>query len=342
MSASSKMVVSLALVFGFAGGAVPSRAVQEAAPQSSATQSAPSQAAPSQWDMPAWQKAAGGKLEFNVASVKQDTSPSAQARVMPTSNVPLAPGDAYPENGGLFRATRWPLIVYISFAYKLMPDQLQALSTELPRWAVSDTFDIEARADANPTKDQMRLMMQSLLEDRFKLVLHSESHERPVFALILEKPGKTGPQLQPHTNGSPECPPATAASALPISTATVAGGFPSECGSIVLVPFAKAGRIGIGARNVSMHLIASTISGAGKMIGDLGRPVVDKTGLSGTFDFLIQFAPQLPAGVKFPTEDDSAPTFLEALKDQLGLKLDAQTAQIQEIVIDHVDHPTEN
>ena len=61
-----------------------------------------------------------------------------------------------------------------------------------------DRFDIEARSTANPTKDQMRLMMQSLLVDRFKMKAHIEQKTRPVFELLLAKRGRTGPQLRPH------------------------------------------------------------------------------------------------------------------------------------------------
>lgn len=305
-------------------------------------ESAPNSASKPESVVPEWQKAAGGHLEFDVASVKQSEATSAGSRTMPTSNVPLSPGDAFSPTGGLFQATHWPLIVYITFAYKLSPDELQPLTEELPKWVLTDFFDIEARASGNPTKDQFRLMMQSLLADRFKLALHTETRSGPVYALVLDKPGKFGPQLQPHTADSPACPPS--GSELPIAASTVAGGFPSQCGSIAIIPSSKPGRIGFGARNVTMGLIAGTISGAGKFIGDLGRPVIDGTGLSGTYDFLIDFAPDLPAGMKMPGQDatDTAPTFLEALKEQLGLKLEPRTGDVSQVVVDHVEKPTPN
>jgi uncharacterized protein (TIGR03435 family) len=320
-------LATLALVFFTAA---PAPAQPPANPPSPAIQSA----------VPAWQAAAGGKLEFEVASVKQSKSgpPSGGP---PSSNVPLTPGEAYPPNGGLFRATRWPLLAYITFAYKIEPDQLQTLASQMPKWASSEFFDIEARADGTPTKDQMRLMMQSLLADRFKLTLHSETQQRSVFGLVLDKPGKTGPQLKQHSDDSPPCPAATADAAIPVATATVAGGFPAVCGSIMFVPSSTPGRIGIGGRDVSMALIASTLSAAGNFVGSLTRPVLDQTGLTGTFDFLLQFAPELPVGVKFQA-DDTAPTFLEALKEQLGLKLDPQTGRVEAITIDHVEPPSEN
>ena len=296
----------------------------------------------SQTIVPEWQKAAGGHLEFDVSSVKQSNSAGVPRGGLPTSNVPLTPGDAYPPNGGLFQASHWPLIAYVTFAYKLRPDQLQGLSTALPSWALSDAFDIQARAQGAPSKDQMRLMMQSLLVDRFKLAVHTETHDRQIFGLVLDKPGKLGPQLKQHTGDLPACTQMTADSTLPISTSTVDGGFPSVCGSLMMMPPTKSiSALGIGGREITMDMIASTISAAGGFIGGLSRPVQDKTGLTGTFDFLIQFSSQMPFGQKSPT-DDAAPTFLEALKDQLGLKLDPQNGPVEDIVIDHIDHPSEN
>lgn len=291
--------------------------------------------------MPAWQKAVGGHLEFEVASVKEDLPDTSGKRVMPASNVPLAPGDTFSPTGGLFQATHWPLIAYISFAYKLLPGQLQSLNNDLPKWTMQDFFDIDARAAGNPTKDQFRLMMQSLLANRFKLAMHTERRQQPVFALVLDKPGKFGPQLHQHTGDSSACAPATADSALPVTTNTVDGGFPAECGSVMMIPTGKRGIVGIGGRNVTMTLIASTIDGAGNLIGELDRPVIDGTGLTGTFDFRIDFAPQLPF-MPNQAADQNAPTFLEALKDQLGLKLNPQTGNVQVVVIDHVEHPTAN
>ena len=74
----------------------------------------------------------------------------------------------------------------------------------LPKWVWSDMYDIEARAPmSNATKDEMRLMMQSLLAERFHLAAHFENQTVPVFALVLAKPGKLGPNLRPHESGPP-------------------------------------------------------------------------------------------------------------------------------------------
>src|SRR5579863_2260586 len=150
-----------------------------------------------------WQTSAGGKMSFDVASVK----PSKGAFVPP--DFPLDFGDGYRATGGYFKAD-FPLWTYIQFAYKILPGEEQNRETQahLPGWARTDRYTIDARApSANPTKDQMRLMMQSLLAERFHLAAHFETREQPVLALTLAKPGKVGPKLRPHGDG-PSCDPA--------------------------------------------------------------------------------------------------------------------------------------
>lgn len=139
--------------------------------------------------MPGWQTAAGGKLEFAVASVKPSKVPK-----VPT--FPLDSRDARTPRGRF--SAGLTLQTYITFAYKLEPFRAEAAFAQLPKSVSADFYQIEARAEGSPTKDQMRLMMQSLLADRFKLAVHFETQEVAVFALALAKPGKTGPKLRPH------------------------------------------------------------------------------------------------------------------------------------------------
>jgi uncharacterized protein (TIGR03435 family) len=132
----------------------------------------------------------GSKMAFDVASVKPSKLPW-------PPNFPLDGGNAKTPGGRLSATTG--LSVYISFAYKLSLSESQTVAAQLPKSVSTDFYEIEARAEGNPTKDQMRLMMQALLADRFKLAVHFETREAPVFALILAKPGKTGPKLIPLT-----------------------------------------------------------------------------------------------------------------------------------------------
>jgi uncharacterized protein (TIGR03435 family) len=117
------------------------------------------------------------KLEFEVASVRENKS-GGQA----TSNFPLDRGNVYFATGGIFSATNQPLVTLLIFAYKINISEFHGgLMRRLPSWAITDKFDINAKAEsAGSTKEGMRLMLQSLLEDRFKLKAHREKREMPV------------------------------------------------------------------------------------------------------------------------------------------------------------------
>ena len=145
----------------------------------------------------AWETAAGGKMSFDVASVKANTSGSPYGA---SFNIAQEPddGEDFTPSGGLFDAKNWPLWMYVAFAYKLPFDQAQILRSEAPKWVVQDNFDIQGRAAGNPTKDQYRLMVQALLADRFKMMAAWDMRQGPVDALELLQPGKTGPQLRPY------------------------------------------------------------------------------------------------------------------------------------------------
>jgi uncharacterized protein (TIGR03435 family) len=276
----------------------------------------------------------GEKMAFDVASVKPN-----KLRAQSSSNVPLGPGDDYSPTGGLFSAKDTPLLVYIMFAYKIT--SLGDLRS-FPNWVANNNYDIQARAQGNPTKGQMRLMMQSLLADRFKLALHTESQTKPIYALVLSKPGRTGPQLQPYVDDG-TCSPTTNPSAPLPQPATPSASTsamqlpPMPCGDFSVLAPSAPGRFRVGGKNVPMALIARQLpSGA---LAGVDRPVFDGTGLSGNFDFSIEWTPRLP-GTAPPDEAES--TFIEALKDQLGLKLDSRSGPVDILVIDHIEEPSEN
>jgi uncharacterized protein (TIGR03435 family) len=234
-------------------------------------------------------------------------------------------------------------MIYIEFAYKLWltPDQRRSFITQLPKWAASDTdsYTIHARAAAsNPTKDQMRLMMQALLADRFKLAVHFEKQQVQVLAATLVKPGKLGPKLHPHADGPPcDAPSPSKANGPSPNDADV---FPPTCGGYT-VEGTPAHTARIGSRDTTMALIAATLP----TIGNLGRPGVDQTGLSGRFDFTLEWTPERhipqPSDSDAPT-DAQGTTFLEALKEQLGLKFESAKAPLDVLVVDHIERPSEN
>jgi uncharacterized protein (TIGR03435 family) len=154
-------------------------------------------------------------LAFDVASVRPSKPGSPQHTNVPldAGNVyaAISPDDARTVAGGLLIATHQPLGRYITFAYKLSGTQELALrfnyfsglpKSGAPAWVTggfdspADAFDIEARASSNPTIDQMRLMMQALLADRFHLVVRYQTSEASIFALVHS--GVLGPNLRPH------------------------------------------------------------------------------------------------------------------------------------------------
>ena len=280
----------------------------------------------------AWEKAAGGKMAFEVVSVKRN--PETMDRHAVHSNVDLDSGDSFSPTGGLFSAADFPLIAYTGFAFKLPIDQQLSVQAQMPKWAITNRYDIQGRAAGNPAKDQYRLMMQALLADRFKLIFHVVTKQSPVLAIVPDNPRKLGPQLQRHTDKVP-CPTGMPAAGNP---ASIAGVFPLQCGALVGLPATERGRVHIGGRDVPITILTDLVVGKRLMSSD--KPIVDDTGL-GKVDFAIEFAPDVPSDTGVGADSDG-PTFLDALKDQLGLKLTPETRDVSTFVIDHIEEPTAN
>ena len=180
-------------------------------------------------------------------------------------------------------------------------------------------------------------MVQSLLADRFKLVVHTETRQLPVFGLALVKPVKPGPDLRRHSDDLPCAVDSPNRPSSVASTASANDALPF-CG--LLTGGLVSGHMRASTRSMSMDQIALNLID----LGNLDRPVLDQTGLLGSFDFTIEWIPDVPIKVNGENVqlDESEPTFLEALKDQLGLKLDSQTGPVDVIVLDHVEEPSEN
>jgi uncharacterized protein (TIGR03435 family) len=186
-------------------------------------------------------------------------------------------------------------------AYKVEPWQISAG----PVWLRTDPFEIVAKApgDASPTPEQLRLMLQTLLADRFQLKVHREKREGPVYALVVDK---KGPKLTPSTAAD--------------STFSAGGG-------------TRAVRLTFQKR--TMEYLALQLSNQ----GGLGREVLDKTGLTGTYDFNLHWAPGTDGN---PPPDSNEPGVFTALQEQLGLKLEPQKAPVEMLVIDHAEKPSPN
>jgi uncharacterized protein (TIGR03435 family) len=276
------------------------------------------------------QSDAGSNLSFDTATVKPSTLPKLPDFPLDVRNAKT--------RGGHLDAT-FPLFNFIAFACKLNAAEARAALSQAPKWVAEDRFEINVTAKGDPDKDQMRVMMQTLLSDRFKLKVHFDNKDTPVMALTLVAPGKTGPKLRPHAAGPP-CPDAWLAKP-GTPTADV---FPPNCDSAAM--WDRKGMRLIGDRNTSMALLADAIYSYGNIAGEVDKPVVDKTGLGGTYDFTLEYAPPAPA-VPQPQAERSkkaaAPAapkttpFLNAVRDQLGLKLVPSKGSLRLLVIDHVE-----
>jgi uncharacterized protein (TIGR03435 family) len=273
---------------------------------------------------------------FEVASVRSNESTA-----QPSSRFPLGPGDAYVP-GNLFAATNQPLIAYLRFAFKLSQGEL----LDLPTWVYDEHFDISARASGSPTKDEMRLMTRSLLADRFKLKVHSEKRTRPAFNLVLARAGQIGPQLKGNTDdnacGSSTEPTGGAAPTLRATEPSSKSGLqlpPIPCGTIGQISASAPDKARIGGRKVTTERIAGFLKNP---FTGVDRQVLDRTGLTGTFDFSLEWSPE-PALTGPPDQAAaSGPSFFEALRSQLGLRLVAATAPTDVLIIDRIERPDEN
>jgi uncharacterized protein (TIGR03435 family) len=272
--------------------------------------------------VPEWQKAAGSKLSFEVASIKLADPATSTPFIFPLDYSDFF-GVANPH--GRFVA-QVPLAAYIAFAYRLWPAQeiRDAMLAHLPKWADTDQYVINALAAGSPSKDQMRLMTQSLLADRFKLTVHFERQEFSVQALVLDNPGKTGAKLNPHTDGVP----------CDVSQIT-SDVFVPLCGHVQAVN-RPDNSVLMAGRNLTMNEIAATLS---QLTGYFTHPVVDQTGLAGRFDFTLQWTRE--SNIPGPP-DPQGSTMRDALVEQLGLKLKPTKMLMDTVIVDQVERPSEN
>jgi len=247
--------------------------------------------------------------QFDVAVVKSNRSGDPG-----TSRFPLGLGDAFTP-GGLFNATNQPLIAYLRFAFKVSDFE------GLPSWVSVERFDIAGRANGTSSKDDMRLMMRSLLRERFGLRVHAESRTANGLALRMAKRTALGPNLR-------RANPANCANETSDDRALI------PCGRIGPSTASAPGHLRISARSIPLSRFATFITNAATGID---RPVFDDTALTGRFDLDLEW-----------TDGDSRSdvagvaelTFVEALNDQLGLKLVRSKGTFDVLKVDRIDRPT--
>ena len=210
-------------------------------------------------------------------------------------------------------ATGFTLQALVAAAYSLTP---RAISGG-PAWTDSDRYDILASTPGGiqPNHDEQMTMLRKLLTDRFQLAFHRESKELPVFAITVAKGGS---KLKPSA-----APPGT----IPYLVNTI---YPEEKGGVhVLLP----------ARNATMAQFAEEMQRA-----VVDRAVVDQTGLTGRYDFDLEWTPdESQFGGNLPRSVESTkPSLFTAIQEQLGLRLEPTRGPVQALVIDRVERPSEN
>jgi uncharacterized protein (TIGR03435 family) len=218
------------------------------------------------------------------------------------------------------------LILMAYFRYQgghLNPHELNGPAMPAnPPWIGSDNFMIDAKASGNPSQEMMRgPMLKALLEDRFKLRVHPETKQVPVYELQIAKGGS---KLERFREGS--CTPPRQAWRFdqPAGSGPPCGGGTSRKGSNVVQRMSA----------VTMEMFS------GYLVGPAGRPVINKTGLTGEFNVLLEYAAPEDQGAS-PSDGPGASIFT-ALKEQLGLTLISAKGPREYIVVDHVEHPTPN
>jgi uncharacterized protein (TIGR03435 family) len=231
-----------------------------------------------------------GREEFDVASVRQNTSVGQSI-----TGLEFLPG-------GRVRATNYPVALVIADAYDVGIREI--VWNDKPSMALR--LDIDARAGTNVSNRQLRAMLQSLLADRFKLAMHSETREMPVYALVAPNGGR---RLKPSPSDR-KCP-------------------EEPCGRVGGGP--TSGLIG---RDADMATLAETLSLF------LDRHVLDQTGLKGRYDITVSAWASRDASTGRPVSGPSDTSLFTLIEDELGLKLESSRGPRPVYVVDRLEPPT--
>jgi bla regulator protein BlaR1 len=253
------------------------------------------------------------RLEFDVASVKENHSGRLGS-------------DGFQISHGSLTVKNVSLKAFVEAAYGVQGSRVVGG----PGWVSSDRYDIVAKGPAGASKPQVWLMLRSLLADRFKVSLRNEVRELPIYSLEM---GKSGPKLSKQADADCQDVSAPAPADSPVTL---------PCGTVFRAWGPQGGILG--GRKVSISGIVDGLSGA------LERPVVDKTGLTGTYNFDLQWTPEGyqpgPGGEgesrRRVEPVEPGPSILTAVQEQLGLKLVAGKGPVQILVIDHAERPSGN
>lgn len=260
-------------------------------------------------------------LAFSVVSIRENKDQSSPRQL------------AFPANGSGLQIQNIPIAWIIQYAYSI---QNSNLLSGAPDWARSDGYDILAKVDDSDlvayhklSDTQRKLMLQAVLKDRFKLTVQGGHKEVPTFALVVGKNGPKMKEVKPedaHPDGPKK------------SDGTSFTG--SAC------PYSSDHQNQLNCQATTMSTLAQMLSSVGKT----GRQVMDKTGLTGTYDFTLNWTPEendssIP-GTASPVgeyqRESAGTSIFSSVQDQLGLKLNSSKDSFEMLVIDHIERPTDN
>jgi uncharacterized protein (TIGR03435 family) len=204
-----------------------------------------------------------------------------------------------------------------------------------PTWVRSDRWEIIAKTDPGRSNDEIREMARALLAERFQLSLHIETRELPAYLLVRARDdGALGPGL---SVPDIDCDAYRTAQRRgePLPSAPVGGRLPC----VATIMGSRSSPTGRGSR---LTAGGTTINGITTLIAEqIGRPVVDATGLDQLFDIELEFSARpLSASPSAASVDDDGPSIFEAIQNQLGLKLESGRASVDVLVIDRVEPPS--
>ena len=235
---------------------------------------------------------------FDVASIRENKSG-------------LNAGSSSSRPGGSYNATNMTLRSLIWIAYEVPTQRVIGG----PSWVDSTRFDVAAKAAGDPNPEQVRVMLKSMLRDRFKLRVREEKRVLPVYALVVARgDGVLGPRMRPNS---------------------------LDCSDPVALKKARTEAASNSIRPCELRFTPSRMQlGVAKITAVLdnlsevaGRPVVDRTGLNGTYDIDVQWA---------PAPDGDGVSIFTAIQEQLGLRLEPSTAPLDVVVIESAERSTEN
>ena len=256
---------------------------------------------------------------FDVTSVKPNNSGSGRVLMLPAAN-------------GGWQAENMSLGMLVRLAFQLQDNQLVGG----PKWLFDDRFDVMGSGTSPGREGPLFDKLKAMLADRFKLVTHVETRELSIYQLVLaRRDGKLGDKL---THSTTDCTPTAPNGRGRGQTALPAPGERPKCGFMI-----GPGRLMVGGQ--TMAAFATNLS---RFVGGI---VVDKTGLTGTYDIELTYAPDpgisltgrdlppQPGAPPPPATVGDAPSIFSAVQEQLGLKLDSTKGPVDVLVIDSAEKP---